>query len=159
VTERSICEHRAMRVSSLALPALAAALALSACGSGDRLTKAEYIAAADAICAEAIRALNDLDEPKSLAELAEYAPTASEIVRKQLDRLRDLRPPEADEALIDKALDLSEEQNELAEEVGKAAADGDEERAGALVAQIQPLDEEANQIAQNYGLRVCGADN
>lgn len=70
-----------MRVSGLALPAVAAVLALPACGGGgERLTKTEYIAAADAICEEANRALNELGEPGSLAELADYAPRATEIV-------------------------------------------------------------------------------
>jgi hypothetical protein len=148
-----------MRVSSLALPAVAASLAVPACGGGgDRLTKMEYIAAADAICEEANRALEELGEPGSLTELADYAPKASEIVGDQLERLRDLRPPEAGEALIDKALDLSEQQNDLAQEIGEAAAAGDAERAGELLGQIRPLDEEANQIARDYGLQVCGAD-
>ena len=97
----------------------------------------EYIAAADAICEEANRSLEELGEPDSLAELADYAPKASEIVGDQLERLRDLRPPEAGEALIDKALDLSEQQNDLAQEIGEAAAAGDAERTGELLGQIQ----------------------
>jgi hypothetical protein len=148
-----------MRTSRVAVVSAGfAALGLAACGGGERLTKAEFIAAADAICEQATRALDELEEPDSLEKLADYAPRASEIVADQLERLRELRPPEADEGLIDRALDLSEQQNELAEEVGEAAAAGDRERAGELVGQIQPLDEEANHIAQEYGFDVCGAD-
>lgn len=136
-----------------------AAVALAACGGeggGERLTKGEYVEQADAICAEASARLAALPEPRSLEELADVAPRAAAIAAEQLERLRRLRPPADDEAKLDHALDLTERQNALVEEIGEAAAAGDGVRVSELLEELAGVRTEARSIAVEYGLEVCG---
>jgi hypothetical protein len=136
------------------------AAALSACGGdegGERLTREELIARADAICAEASAELDALGEPESGPELAGLADEAAAIAESQLERLRDLRPPVEDEGDYAAMLDLTERQIEATRGIAAAAAEGDAEAAQARIAEVQELDGEADDLASAYGFQVCGA--
>ena len=153
------------RRSAIAL--VVACLFAAACGSdessnadggAERLTKEEYIAQADAICQEANAAIEAVPEPQSAEELAEYGEQVVEIGQDQLDRLRALRPPAADEATINGAYDLIEQQLAIANDVVAAARDNDLEQVQELLAQGEQLNDQADQIARDYGLTECGSD-
>jgi len=140
--------------------AVLVAAALSACGGdegGERLTREELIARADAICAEASAELDALGEPESGPELAGLADEAAAIAESQLERLRDLRPPVEDEGDYAAMLDLTERQIEATRGIAAAAAEGDAEAAQARIAEVQELDGEADDLASAYGFQVCGA--
>jgi hypothetical protein len=155
-----------MRSWPVTLAVLAACLLAAACGSNDgangdtqsaRLTKEEYIAQADAICQEANAEIDAVPEPESTEELAEYGEQVVEIGREQLDRLRALRPPEADEETINGAYDLLDQQLAIADDLIAAAREGDLEQVQELLAQGEQLNEQADQIANDYGLTECGS--
>jgi hypothetical protein len=147
-----------MRIPSAALALVVAAL-LAACGGGggDRLTKAEYIVQADAICKQADGEIAALGDPKTLAELAELADRAVAIGRAELSKLRALKPPRADEATLDQAYDLIGRQLDLAGQIAAAARAGDQAKIQALVEQGNPIGREARKIATDYGLKQCGS--
>jgi len=111
-------------------------------------TKAAYIADADAICEagqsdfEAIvkDLPNDIEAPESQAAISdEIVP----LYRDQIEQLRALTPPEGDEEATARIYDAVEE-----------AVDETEANPSALdeVATF----EEANNLAIDYGLKVCG---
>jgi hypothetical protein len=148
-----------MRIRVLALAALAVVAALAAgCGGGggDRLTKEDYIAKADAICKSANEKLDALPAPESLEDVASLADDAIAIQEDALSQLRDLKPPEADEARLNEAYDLLGQQVEIGRQIAQAAKDGDEAKVQELLGQIDPVNEQADQIAQDYGLAECG---
>ena len=142
--------------------ALAVALAAAGCGAGDgggdRLTKEEYIAQADAICKQANEEIDALGEPATLEEIVTLAASAIEIQEESLAELRALKPPEEDEATLNEAYDLVEQQVEVGKQVKAAAEAGDMETIQTLIAENDPLDEQADQIALDYGLTECGND-
>jgi hypothetical protein len=139
--------------------AVLAAFALAGCGGGERepLTREQLIAQADAICAEASDELDALGEPETPEELADLAAEAAAIAEDQLRRLRDLQPPAGDEDDYTAMLDLTEEQIEATRGIAEAAAAGDAEAAQARLAEVQELDDEADELAAAYGFEVCGA--
>jgi hypothetical protein len=142
--------------------AIAMTVVVAACGGGDsggeRLTKQEYIDAADAICGDVNEQLDALGEPGSFEDVARLAEDAVAIQRDALQRLRALNPPEGDEATLNQAYDLLDQQSELGDQMVEAANDEDEARITEIIGQLQGLDEQADQIARNYGLQECGTD-
>jgi len=152
-----------MRVRAAgAVAALALAGVAAGCGGGDgggdRLTKAEYIAQADAICKAANEKIDALGEPASLEEVAALATSAIEIQEGSLAELRALKPPEEDEATLNEAYALVEQQVEVGKKVKAAAEAGDLEAIQTLIAENEPLDDQADKIAADYGLTECGND-
>ena len=147
--------------SGAAAAAIAAAALAAACGGSggsDRLTKEEYIQEADAICADANQQINALGEPQDLEQLAAMSEQAVTIAEQQLAKLRALVPPEEIEEQVNRAYDLVEQQNGIAEEIAAAAKAGDADKIQQLVDEAAPLEQEGDDIAANIGLQECGSD-
>ncbi len=77
-------------------------------GGGEALTKAEWIAAADAICVGVDEELGLIPEPQTPEEMGEAGVRVWEIHRAGLAELRALTPPEGDEAAVEGILDAAE---------------------------------------------------
>jgi len=135
--------------------------AVAACGGDDAggveaPTKAEWIAAADAICAEDNAELALIPEPQTPEEMGEAGVRATEIQRAGLAEVRALIPPEGDEAAIEEILDAVEAVIDWGAEFIEAVAAGDEAKAGELLhGEGERLTEEAIQLAKDYGLQEC----
>jgi hypothetical protein len=151
-----------MRAWTGAVAGTFAAAALAAgCGGGgggDRLTKEEYIQQADAICADATEQIDALGQPQSLEDLAAMTKQAVAIAADQLEKLRALVPPEEIEEQVNRAYDLLEQQNGVADEIVAAAEAGDAEKIQQLVDEAAPLEQEGDDIAANIGLQECGSE-
>jgi hypothetical protein len=152
---------RGTRSRRPAVVAAAGLFVLAGCGGdgGERLSKDEWIEQADAICAQANEDVEALEEPTALDEIADFTDEASGISREALADLRALRPPEEDQATVDEMLDLVEQQIEIGEQIGEAAADGDQTEVQRLAAEAEPIEAEANEQARAYGLADCGEDS
>ena len=144
----------------LVFAVLALATILAGCGGGggdDRLSKEEFIAEADAICKQANEQIDALGEP-TLENIDEYLADAEAISREQLGQLRALKPPAADEATLNGAYDLIEQQIALAADGVEALKSGDQAAFEQVNAQITTIEAEADQIARDYGLQECGKE-
>jgi hypothetical protein len=152
---------------------LVAGLSLAACGddSGDPLSKEDFIAQADAICADHGTQLDaifeeafaevdetDLDDPEAAAQ--QYAGVVADsepVMRDQVEALRALEPPEADADELQSQLDdLDAAVTEFVDLV-EAGAAGDEEALAAIESDVDPF-AAVNERAFEYGLQVCGAE-
>jgi hypothetical protein len=143
----------------LVATAAGAALVATGCGDDDESTatgasgvppsREEFIAEADAICR---RYLSELD--RAAAEAFRGRTSAKDLERyisdefapateDELAEIRALTPPEGDEEDVDAILDAAE---------GAVEAVGDNP---SLFATGSPF-AEANRLASEYGLRVCG---
>ena len=138
----------------IASACLLAAVAFGAVGCGgddDELTKAEYLKQGNAICkagnkeidAAAEKAFSSNQRPSN-AEVKKFAEdTLIPSVEGQIDDLRDLTPPSADEDQVNAILD-------------EADTALDETKADpAIVASGQDPFKKANQLAKSYGLTEC----
>jgi hypothetical protein len=153
--------RRIRRPTAVSLGA-AGILALAACGGngdGERLSQEEWIAEADAICAQANEDVEALEEPTALDEIAAFTEEASGISRDALADLRALQPPEDDETTVDEMLDLVERQIEIGEQIGEAAEEGDQDEVERLAAEAEPIEADANAKAREFGLAECGDDD
>lgn len=142
------------RVAAAAL----AALALAACGGDERLSKREYLRQADAICAKYERRLDALPEPRTLRDVPSFVERGVPLAREELAELDELRPPEGDEAEVERL--LAQVKNTIAglERLGDAAAARDRAAAEAAAARVEETSERAAKLAQRYGLEECGSE-
>jgi hypothetical protein len=137
-----------MRLTAVLIGVLALAAIAAGCGSGgsDPLTKAEFIEKADAICTQARNRIKK--ESAAVTKEAQGAEVSEKIVlpnvQIQAEELRDLEPPEADEDQIEAMLDRLE-----------AGVEKGRQEPESLLSADSPLIK-ANEMAEKYGLKVCG---
>jgi hypothetical protein len=139
----------------LALAVLIAGL-LAGCGGGSgRLSKAEYVKRADAICAKYNAKLKALARPTSIGALPDYVDKALPLARRGDDELRSLKPPKDEEQTAKEWLDQNDSVVGSMERLRDAAKKGD--RAGIQTAlnEATSANQTANRLARRLGLRVC----
>jgi hypothetical protein len=137
--------------------AAAALVALAGCGDdgGDRLSKDEYVRAADAICAGYDRRLARLGDPRDLVELARLADRVLPIARAAMRRLRALRPPDELAPHVRRWLERNDRNLRTIEQLRAAARAGDETRVQELASAGADNEAEADRLARELGLREC----
>ena len=129
----------------------AGATGATGAATGEPLTKAEFIKQADAACAAgdkridaAFRGLGS-NEPSDQELEQVVTDTVVPEIQGEIDAIRALTPPEGDEDEIAAILDAAQEALDEIEQDPSSLANGN------------PF-KEANQLAQDYGLKVCGQD-
>jgi hypothetical protein len=134
------------------------ALIVAGCGGGDdnsdtttvSLTKAEWIAKADAICQQGNQEIGQAAQQ----QFGNQKPTADEVkqfgvgtalpnTQTQVDKIRALGAPSGDEDEVNKILDT------VQADIDKAKSAGDVEDSTFA---------DGNALAKQYGLKVCGQD-
>lgn len=133
---------------------LAGSLALTACDE-DRLTREDFIAAADAICDEIEERTKDLEVPRTPPEIQEFVTEARSAIRDLVAQIRDLRPPEEDEEAIGRFLDDLEGAADLLPDIAEASESRDIARVGELVRTLQEKAGAAGEFARDYGFDSC----
>ena len=152
-----------MRTLLLAGICLLAAGCMSGGGSsdgasgGDRLTKAEYIEQADAICARFDKELDALPNPANLEGLAAMATEAKPIAEAGVDELRALNPPEELDEQVDAWLVLNEKNIEAIDQLREAAESGDETKVQQVAATATDNEQKADAAAAEIGLTDCAS--
>lgn len=147
-----------MRGALVPLLALVLVAGCGGGGGGDRLTREQFVAQADAICKRQVARIKAVPQPKTLEELEEYADKVLPLAREEIDQLRELEPPEADEEKVDRMLDEVEATVSAVERIGAAAKSGDQAELQAAIAEGQAADARAERVARELGLKVCGVE-
>ncbi|MFP5351100.1 MAG: hypothetical protein ACLGIB_00860 [Actinomycetota bacterium] len=129
--------------------------ALTACTEAG-LSKEEFIQQADAICREAEQRTEEIEPPRTPEALADFVDEAERITGGLLAELRELEPPQEGRETIDRLLEQIEAALATLPELKKAAEDRSPDRIQELGRELQQAASEANEIAQGYGLQVCG---
>jgi hypothetical protein len=139
--------------------AAAVVLALAACGDdgADRLSRDEYVRAADAICTEYEDRLARLENPRNLAGLARLADEALPIAREGVRRLRALRPPDELARRVRAWLERNDRNLRTIEQLRAAARAGDETRVQELASAGADNEAAADRLARELGLAACAA--
>jgi hypothetical protein len=137
-------------------------IAVAGCGGGggdDRLTKDELMKQANAVCADYAGQLKALgDPPQTLSGLATYARSAHGALADDLARLRKLHPPAELQAKYDTWLAAGDRALERIDELGKAAAKGDQIEIQRLVNAAKTEDEQSDRLATELGMAECAND-
>lgn len=138
--------------ASLAVAASAGALG---CGE-EKLTRAEYVKQADAICTDYTARQGKLGSPKSVKDIERLADQTKPLVKEQLGKLRKLEAPDSIAKDADAAYDLLEKQLPKIDELVDAAKANDVKKIQTIATDAGKLDDQANAKAKAIGLKVCG---
>ena len=131
------------------------ALATGCGGRKERLTQVEFAQRGNGICRELFAKLNALPQAKSAPALVDVMERARADTEGALDRLDDLRPPEAREQAFEQFLDRIRDEAALTKEVQSAAEEKDLRRALRVANRGVVLDREAHAAAGRAGLAGC----
>jgi hypothetical protein len=151
--------------SGLAIVAGAAALFLAACGGGggggggQSLSAEEFRQQADAICKQYEDKLSELGSPSSLDDLGNFVDKAVPIIEEGNDKLSALDPPDDLSGDWDRAMELQDQNLQVARDLQKAIRDNDTAQVKELVTKLDATDAESTRLARNVGLENCGQQN
>lgn len=147
-------------IASLVLLA-ASAVTLATCGGGgsERVTAAELVQKADAICGK---------ERSSFGRIQAHPPPNASVAADQTDelikatedassQLRDVRPPEELQAAYDRYLEARGRVIDQMKRGRDAAENQDSAAYGAAQAAVAHDAPERRRLAQSLGLRVCSS--
>jgi len=149
---------------AVSLLAVLLAAVLAGCGSSGpttdthagRLSKPEWIAAADNICADALRQTAALRKPSTPADLVANLDKLIAIYTKEQAALKALAPEPQEQAKADAIVAAAGVQVELARGLQEVARTGDTAKIAAYGTANAARAQDAQRVAQDYGLKVCG---
>jgi hypothetical protein len=144
-----------------ALAPLALLAALAGCGDdgGGELTKAEFIKQADAICTKFDARLKAIPQPKTAAEIADYADKATPVAREGVDDLRELEAPDDFAAQAKTLIDGLDSDVKLFEDLASAAAKNDTARLEEIGGEAERRTAERERQARSAGFKSCGIED
>jgi hypothetical protein len=147
-----------MRVLGIAASATTLLL-VAACGGGgggQSLSAEEFRQQADAICKDYEGKINDLGSPNSLDELPAFVDKVIPIIEEGNGKLADLQPPDELAEDWDRAMELQNENLDVAHDLQDAIHDKDTARVQEDLTKLNATDEQSNEIARKIGLEDCG---
>ena len=149
---------------ALPLVAVLVAAVLAGCGTsgssgtthGGRLAKPVWIAAADDICADALRRIAALPKPSTPAELVTQLDEVIAIFTEEQSQLKGLVPEPQEQPAVTAVVDAAGVQVALARGLQQVAKTGDTNAIAAYGTANVAKAQQAQRVAQEYGLKVCG---
>jgi len=130
----------------------------------ESLSKSEFIAQVDTLCAENNDVAAELSDEVGTAYQAGDYEAAADALEQQtdstvamVDKVKELTPPEEDQATIDEMLAISDEQQALAGDLVVAVGEGDDASVNQMSEELGSLADEFNVIADDYGFVDCGS--
>jgi hypothetical protein len=150
-----------MRVLGIAAMGAVAVL-IAACGGGgggEALSAEEFRQQADAICKDYEGQINDLGSPNSLDELPAFVDKVIPIIEEGNAKLADLEPPDELAEDWDRAMELQNENLDVAHDLQDAIHDQDTARVQDDLTKLNATDQRSNEIARKIGLEDCGQSN
>jgi hypothetical protein len=127
-------------------------------GGGKPLTRQQYAAKADAICAKDKQRTEALARPTNLADLGKVADQMLPILDQARTDLRKLKPPADEQATADAWLDQFDVIIDDVEKIRDKAKDNDTAGVQALAGPALKHDQHANELARQLGMTTCSTD-
>jgi hypothetical protein len=146
-----------VRGASLLLLALVIAAGCGGSGSS-RLTRDQYAAKADSICAKYNQQTKALANPSNLSDLADVADKTLPILDHALSDLRKLQPPADEQTTVDQWLAQVENLEGDLKEIRDKARSNDMTGVQAVVPKASEHNAKSNQLATQLGMSVCNKD-
>jgi hypothetical protein len=158
------------RIALIGVGAVLVAAGIAGCGgssddeSSDALSKDDYIAQANEICAGLTSDIEgpaaDFGKEYQAGEYEAAAATlgdANEQINASLDELKALTPPEEDRDTIDEFLSLHDDQAAISEDMVDSVAAGDDAAFRSAGKELEASSAKSDKIADDYGMADCGS--
>ena len=144
-----------------ASPLLLAIMLAAGCGgssNGQRLTRKEYAAKADAVCSKYKQKTDALSRPATLSELADVSGQLLPLLHAARGELRALRPPQNEDATAKAWVDEFDVIIADVEKIRDAAKQNDRAAVQAAARPALRHDQHSNDLATQLGMTVCNKD-
>jgi hypothetical protein len=149
-----------------AVAAVAAAIAVSGCGSSDDHAKKQYVADANTICKlgredvsaigrQVAKAQQGSDPKRVFAEISVLTERGGRAYSHYVDELDALVPPAKDRDRIKAWIAVQRQQIALIQTLARAYNARDEGRIARLSEQIDALGQRSDTFARDYGMTAC----
>jgi hypothetical protein len=148
----------------LVLPvAIAAVLVVAACGGTSRLSRAQFVQRANAVCVEyeqkVTRAMAGIN-PGDQSQLARAIDKALPVIREGNDKLRALSPPKQLQGRFDRWLKIADDEVAAAAQLRDALKSKDARKMQRAFQKLQRSDAGQDRIArEDLGLSRCARSN
>jgi hypothetical protein len=139
----------------VALAAGALALAASACGGEETLSKDEFEEQGNAICAKYDKQIEEIGTPTSVEEVPAYVNKALPIVERQIEDMKELSPPEEDQEAFDAMIAEAEKTVQAGRDLGEAAEAKDDVAIEQALDEGNTASDRADEHATTLGLTDC----
>jgi hypothetical protein len=124
--------------------------------SGDRLSRSDYAAKADAICKKYNEKTKQIgNQSKSLADVAKAFDQALPLLANALSEIRTLKPPKSEQHTVDEWLAQSEVLKHDLQEMRDKAKAKDLKGVQEAFARASANDRQGNRLAAKLGMKVC----
>lgn len=135
---------------------IVAAIVLGGCGGGgDRLTKEEFAAKVNQLCLDNRKKTEALGAPKGTAATVKMLRKYNALFGKMVADLKKLRPPNDEQAAVDRLLTIAGDQLDIVDRMITAAKKNDSELFYELVKEGDATDNESNRIFRRLGITAC----
>jgi hypothetical protein len=124
-------------------------------GGGERLSRDDYVAKADAICREVTKKRQTLPIPTSIAGIPRYVDRALPLLDNARSDLRALRPPPDLEEEVTSWLDAIGEERDALSDLRGAAKDRNAAKVRAIGSRGVAIEQRARARARAIGLVAC----
>jgi hypothetical protein len=134
-------------------------LVASACGgSGGRLSHAQLVERANAICQRFNQQLKALPQPTNPLEIGAYIRKAVPLEQVAFTSLRKLKPPKSDEGTYKLFIAQVQRETTLAQDelVPATQAPTNPGNVRSILTKLSAMDRRGNALANKLGLTVCG---
>lgn len=131
------------------------ALLVAGCGGSSRLSRSEYAAKENAICAKYAKDISALKTPASLSGLGDFAARAKSIAGKAIAEAARLKPPKDEQATADQWNAANQDVLNAIGKLATAAKAGDQAGAKAALDAGQAANKRSNGFARQLGLDTC----
>ena len=145
------------RLGTVVLLALGAVLVLSSCGGGGskRLTKEQFAAKANTLCAAFNKQVKAAGSPATIADAIAMYKTLVPVDRKLIADVKKLQPPANEAADAKRVVTLGEEQATRVEALIAALNKNDTKQANTLIAGGDANQKESKTIFTKLGAPEC----
>ena len=146
------------RLGTLALLVIGAVLVLSSCGGGGskRLTKEQFAAKADALCAAFHKKVNAVPTPTTADETVAYLEKLLPLDEKLIADIKNLKPPANEEATVKRVGALGEEQSiTRVKNLIAALKANDQAKVKTLIAEGDKNANEMKALFEQLGITEC----
>jgi hypothetical protein len=134
------------------------ALVAAGCGGGAPLSRSEFDAKANAVCAEFTKKLDAVPAPRTINDVPAYVVLVKPSIERGVDELASLKPPKQLEATYDSWMRTQREAITQTDELRRAAEKNDLAGVNRTIRALRDRNRRSNALAAKLGADVCAKD-
>jgi hypothetical protein len=138
--------------------AVLAVLLTAGCGGSSRLSKSDFDAKANAICAKYDAQIKAIEAPKGIGDVPHYVDQVKPLIENGVDEIDGLRPPENLQDTFDRWVSTQREALDQADQLRSAAAKSNLLVVNRVIKELGERNKRGNELAGKLGAQTCAQE-